>query len=192
MQRILCAVVCAAFCLPVLLAAPRAAVAAPQHARTIFMPRDNSDFSSARRHKRHKRHQHYVRRRSHHHHHHRLARKGHAGISLAGFPAPLVAKTREIQRACGSVILSGLRMHARIAGSGHVSNHAMRKAVDIAGNPRCIYAHLKGWRGGYSTDYAAMRHVHISYNRGREWGLRFVHGGRRTRHARVHRRFYGG
>ncbi len=112
-------------------------------------------------------------------------------------PAPLRAKTQEIERSCGSVILSGLRLHARIAGSGHISNHALGKAVDIAGNPHCIYAHLKGWPGGYSTDYGAVHHVHISYNRGREWGLRFVHGGGRmrhghTRHARLHRRIYHG
>jgi len=183
MQRILCAVACAFFCSLACSAIPDVASATPQHAPAIAVSKFNTDISAARRHKRHK---HYTKRR----HHHRVARN--AGTSLAGFPAPLVAKTREIQRACGSVVLSGLRMHARIAGSGHVSNHAMGKAVDIAGNPRCIYAHLKGWPGGYSTDYAAMRHVHISYNRGREWGLRFVHGGGRSRHARLHRRFYGG
>ena len=57
----------------------------------------------------------------------------------------------------------------------------------MRGNPSCIYAHLKGWPGGYSTDYAAVQHVHISYNPGgQEWGLHFAHGGghyRSTRYA---------
>lgn len=72
-----------------------------------------------------------------------------------------------------------------------MSNHALRRAVDVQGNPACIYRHLKGWPGGFSTDYARAPggpHVHISYNRGREWGLRFAHRGYSRRYARLHRR----
>lgn len=60
-----------------------------------------------------------------------------------------------------------------------MSLHASGNAVDMQGNPTCIYAHLHGWPGGYSTDYSRVRHVHISYDAagGREMGLRFAHGG---------------
>lgn len=127
-------------------------------------------------------------------HHRHVARRHGAKrnhLALAGFPAPLVAKVREIERSCGSAIISAYRPGARIAGSGRQSNHAIRKAVDMAGNPRCIYAHLKHWPGGYSTDYGRVRHVHISYNRNKEWGVRFAHYGGHHRYARLHRRTYG-
>lgn len=117
---------------------------------------------------------------SYSHHHHRIAGGHSAGsgrLSLAGFPEPLVEKVHEITGACGSRIVSAFRPGARVAGTGHISNHALRKAVDIAGNPKCIYAHLQGWPGGYSIDYGRVQHVHISYNRGMEWGVRFAHGG---------------
>lgn len=118
----------------------------------------------------------------------------------SGFPRPLVAKVNEIVSGCGSRIASAYRPGARVAGSGRVSNHALKKAVDVAGNPSCIYAHLKGWPGGYSTDYYSApggQHVHISYNPNKEWGARFVHyhGGRShylaaSRHHRKHHRRY--
>jgi hypothetical protein len=100
-------------------------------------------------------------------------------VSLAGVTPVLAAKAREIVANCGSVIIS------TIAPRPIQSNHPIGRAVDLRGNPGCIYAHLKGWPGGYSTDYAAAKHVHISYNPGgQEWGLRFVHGnGTGTRHA---------
>lgn len=116
----------------------------------------------------------------------RARRAGRASISLAGLPAPLVAKVREIEAACGSIVVSAYRPGARIP-TGQISNHARHKAADVRGNPRCIYAHLHGWPGGYSTDYARAPggpHVHISYNpNGMEWGARFVHHGR-SRHAK--------
>lgn len=96
---------------------------------------------------------------------------------LAGVSPALAAKTREIVGSCGSVVISG-RRHTRVAGSGHWSLHASGRAVDLRGNPACIYARLRGWPGGYSTDYARVRHVHVSIG-GREAGLRFAHGGRR-------------
>ncbi len=92
---------------------------------------------------------------------------------LAGVYGPLAAKAMEIEAACGSRVISGVR-HTRVRGSGRWSLHASGRAVDMAGNPRCIYAHLKGFAGGYSTDYGRVAHVHISLG-GREDGLRFAH-----------------
>jgi hypothetical protein len=111
--------------------------------------------------------------------------------AVSGIIAPLAAKVAEIQSACGSKVISGLR-HTNIAGTRILSLHASGKAVDLAGNPSCIYAMLHGWAGGYSTDYARMRHVHLSYDPdgGREMGVRFVHGGGHRRHAhRRHQRY---
>jgi hypothetical protein len=97
----------------------------------------------------------------------------------------------EIVTTCGSMILSSHR-HTYVAGTHRISLHASGRAVDVAGNPSCIYSMLHGWPGGYSVDYGAVRHVHISLG-GREDGTRFVHGGRhhgrghRHRHSRHHR-----
>lgn len=114
-----------------------------------------------------------------------------AGASLAGVVAPLAAKTQEIMSTCHSVVVS-----AR-SGRANRSNHPLGRAVDLQGNPACIYSHLQGWPGGYSTDYASAphgKHVHISFNPGgQEWGLRFVHrhGGRyASRHRGKHHRRY--
>jgi hypothetical protein len=52
--------------------------------------------------------------------------------------------------------------------------HASGRAVDIKGNPHCIYSHLQGWPGGYSVDYGTVQHVHVSLG-GVEDGLRFAH-----------------
>lgn len=101
---------------------------------------------------------------------------------LAGVYAPLAAKAREIEAACGSRVISG-RRHTRVAGTRRWSLHASGHAVDMQGNPRCIYAHLRGFAGGYSTDYGRVRHVHISLG-GREDGARFAHRGGRVRYAR--------
>ena len=108
----------------------------------------------------------------------------HAGsVSTSGIVAPLAAKARQIVAACGSRVVSGMRHGARMS-SGHSSNHASGRAVDIQGNPSCIYAMLRGWPGGVSTDYASAPggpHVHVSYSpRGSEWGLKFSHGVRRA------------
>ena len=100
---------------------------------------------------------------------------------IAGVYGPLAMKAREIESACGSHVLSGLR-HTRVAGTHRMSLHASGHAVDMAGNPGCIYAHLRGWSGGYSTDYARVHHIHISLG-GREDGIRFAHRGGRTRIA---------
>ena len=108
-------------------------------------------------------------------------------VSLAGIVAPLRAKAQEIVRACGSRVVSAYRPGARIP-TGKLSNHARHRAVDLRGNPSCIYAHLKGWPGGYSVDYARAPggpHVHVSYNRNMEWGARFSHRRTRTYHARA-------
>lgn len=106
---------------------------------------------------------------------------------LAGIVAPLAAKAREIVSACGSTVISGVR-HTRIAGTGgRLSLHASGRAVDIKGNYSCIYSHLRGWPGGYSTDPGRVQHVHVSYAPGGpEWGVRFQHyrGGRRHKYRR--------
>ena len=99
----------------------------------------------------------------------RLAR----GDMLRGLTPALAAKAREITSACGARVVSGVR-HTRIAGSHRLSLHASGRAVDLAGAPACIYAHLRGWPGGVSTDYGRVRHVHVSLG-GREDGLRFAH-----------------
>jgi hypothetical protein len=121
----------------------------------------------------------------------------HVTKDLTGFPEPLVAKVRELERECGSKIVSAFRPGARIARTGVLSNHAKRKAVDMAGNPACMYAHLKGFRGGVSTDYHSApggKHIHISYNPGGpEWGKRFAHSGGkgRVRYAKKRVRYAG-
>jgi hypothetical protein len=98
------------------------------------------------------------------------ARSG--SVSLAGVTPVLAAKAREIASACGSSVISA------VSRRGNRSNHPIGRAVDMRGNPSCIYAHLKGWPGGYTTDYRSAGHVHISYNPGgQEWGMRFAHGG---------------
>ena len=95
------------------------------------------------------------------------------GVSLAGVYAPLAAKARQIAGDCGSTVISGVR-HTKVAGTRKWSLHDTGHAVDMQGNPACIYAHLSGWPGGYSTDYARVRHVHISLG-GSEDGRRFAH-----------------
>lgn len=111
-------------------------------------------------------------------------RRSRPSIGLAGVVAPLASKAREIAAACGSRIVSSVR-HTRIAGTGgRLSLHASGRAIDIAGNPACIYAHLREWPGGVSTDYRRVQHVHFSYAPGSpEWGARFQHyrGHRRAR-----------
>lgn len=109
-----------------------------------------------------------------------VASRGSEGYS-AGLVGPLQAKLASIQSACpGTVAISGVR-HTRIAGTRRMSLHAQGKAVDVRGPYGCIYAQLKGWGGGYSTDAGRVKHIHISYDHagGREMGLRFAHGGGR-------------
>ena len=92
-------------------------------------------------------------------------------VSREGVTPVLAAKAREIEATCGSVIISA------VSKRGIRSNHPIGRAIDVEGNPSCVYALLKDWPGGYSTDYSAVRHVHISYNPGgQEWGIRFAHG----------------
>lgn len=107
-----------------------------------------------------------------------------SGDKMAGVVEPLRAKAREIVGSCGSTVISAIR-HTYVAGTGgRLSLHASGRAIDIKGNPACIYSHLHGWPGGYSVDYARVQHVHVSYAPGgAEWGRRFKHhrGGHRKR-----------
>ncbi len=108
-------------------------------------------------------------------------------LSLDGLPYQLTAKIQELESVCGSRVISAYRPGARVRGSGRLSLHGFHEAADLAGNPGCIYAHLQGWPGGYSTDYGRVRHVHISYSpsSGREMGARFAHySGHRHHHVR--------
>lgn len=105
-------------------------------------------------------------------------KQARGSVSMAGVVAPLVAKVQEIQAACGSRVISAMRYGRRaiVRGSGRRSLHESGRAVDVAGNPTCIYARLHGWPGGYSVDYRRVAHVHISWSPGgREWGARFTH-----------------
>src|SRR5215203_1978971 len=137
------------------------------------------------------RHNHHKVERAHHRHYQKLNRRSpkrkQFGGRLNRVVGPLASKVRQIQSACGSVVISSVR-RTRVARSRHMSLHASGHAVDLKGNPRCIYAQLRGWTGrggGYSTDYGSVKHVHISYG-GREAGLAFRHHGGRTRHASRH------
>lgn len=133
------------------------------------------------------------------HHHHRYSARHHyrakhytfrasRGSTALNVVTPLAAKAVEIVGACRARVVSAFRPGAKVAGTNHQSLHAVHKAVDVAGDPACIYSHLQGWPGGYSKDYSRVRHVHISYEPGgREWGARFVHGGGRHHHHYYHR-----
>ncbi len=115
-----------------------------------------------------------------------MPRSRPAGVSLIGVVPQLAAKITDIVGTCGSEVVSAVR-HTYVAGTHHISQHANGTAVDITGNPSCIYSMLHEWPGGYSTDYRRVRHVHISIG-GHEAGLRFVHGGGHRRHYAHHHR----
>lgn len=119
------------------------------------------------------------------------ARRGRSSEAPAGIVAPLASKVAELQAACGSVMTphGGVR-HTYVKHTRSLSLHASGKAVDMSGNPRCLYAHLAGWQGGYSIDYGRVRHVHISWDQdgGKEWGVHFRHGVKRSRFAHRHQR----
>lgn len=110
-------------------------------------------------------------------------------VSLSGVVGPLAAKAREIQSACGARVISAVRK-TFIAGTRTISLHASGRAVDMAGNPACIYRHLAAWPGGVSVDYSRVQHVHFSLDQsgGREMGLRFRHGGGKAKKHRRSRR----
>jgi hypothetical protein len=96
----------------------------------------------------------------------------------------LKSKVEAIVSDCGSRVVSTDQR------GGKTPNHAQGKAVDVQGNPACIYKHLKGWEGGYTTDYATAPgtpHVHISYSREHEWGKRFTHG-KKHKHKKKRKR----
>lgn len=107
--------------------------------------------------------------------------------SIKGIVPGLASKVAQIQSSCpGAQVISSVR-HTRIRGTRRMSLHATGEAVDMRGNPSCVYAQLRDWPGGYSTDYGRAKHIHISLSSsGREMGLRFAHGGHRShRHRRM-------
>lgn len=100
-------------------------------------------------------------------------RKPGRHVSMVGVVPELAVKARAIVAECGSTVVSA------VARRGNKSNHPSGRAVDLTGNPTCIYRHLEAWPGGVSTDYWTAPggpHVHVSYAPGgQEWGLRFKH-----------------
>jgi hypothetical protein len=119
---------------------------------------------------------------------------GRSTANLADAVPALAAKAREIVQTCGSTVISVHRPGARVRGSGRPSLHARvrSEAVDMSGNPGCIYAQLQGWPGGVSTDYRSVGHVHFSLaSDGREMGSRFAHYSRGHKHRRASRRGRG-
>lgn len=96
--------------------------------------------------------------------------------SFRGIRPELAALASTLASACGSRVISGYR-HTHVAGTRRWSLHAFGKAIDVAGNPTCVYSHLRSWPGGVSIDYGRVQHVHISYDpeSGREMGIRFAH-----------------
>lgn len=115
--------------------------------------------------------------------------------SLARIVEPLKTKIETIIRECGSRVVSSDHR------GGVTPNHRNHRAVDVSGNPQCIYSHLQDWPGGYSTDYNTapyIKHVHISYcppqscRGGYEWGLRFAHAGSHSHQmsAKRHKRYH--
>ncbi len=109
----------------------------------------------------------------------------------------LAAKVQEIVVGCGSKLISGFRPHAVVAHTNHASLHSAypSRAADIKGNPSCAYALLRNWPGGVSTDYNRVKHIHLSFSppgsgylAGREWHMRFVHGGAHHHRYAQHRR----
>jgi hypothetical protein len=96
-------------------------------------------------------------------------------VESGAIVASLAAIAQDIASGCGSTIISGVR-HTYVAGTNRISCHASGQAVDMSGNPSCIYQKLQNWPGGYSTDYGRMGHVHISSCMA-EWGAHFQHGG---------------
>ena len=87
--------------------------------------------------------------------------------------ASLSSIVAELKAHCGAKVISGLRPGSRTP-FGVQSCHATGQAVDMTGNYGCMYARLRKWPGGYTTDSGRCRHIHISSCR-MEWGMRFNH-----------------
>ncbi len=121
--------------------------------------------------------------------HYAAHRHGGNSASLDAVTPKLAEKAREIINDCGAKVISAYRPGARVRGYGTPSLHSRypAEAIDMTGDTSCIYPHLRGWAGGYSVDYAAVRHIHISLaSDRRERGARFAHYGTR-RYARAAR-----
>lgn len=106
-------------------------------------------------------------------------------------PGEIASFLSRVRAQCGSVqVISAFRRNAVIAGTRRRSCHASGQAVDYTtSNPSCALRVVAGSRLGHSTDYARVRHFHVS-TCAQERGVRFAHGGHshRVRHARAHRR----
>src|SRR5215203_6610809 len=84
------------------------------------------------------RHNHHKVERAHHRHYQKLNRRSpkrkQFGGRLNRVVGPLASKVRQIQSACGSVVISSVR-RTRVARSRHMSLHASGRAVDLKGIP---------------------------------------------------------
>lgn len=108
--------------------------------------------------------------------------------NMAGVPGEIAGFLNNVASQCGSVrVISTFRRGARVAGSGVTSCHAMGQAVDYTtSNPSCALRVASSVRLGHSIDYGRVAHFHVS-NCAREMGIRFAHGGGRSRVARAGR-----
>lgn len=96
-------------------------------------------------------------------------------VVLWSWPASAASLAEIVSRLrveCGARVISGYRN--TMTPFGVKSCHASGQAVDMVGNYGCMYRILRNWPGGYTTDAARCKHIHISSCQ-REWGLRFQH-----------------
>ena len=108
------------------------------------------------------------------------------GLHVRGVPGPLLAKVQKLKSGCGAVVVSAHRAGARTP-SGHISNHAIGRAVDLQGNPdACMRACAIGRAvcrptiGRLSADRTSTcRTIRAAWNGGGDdqddWFVAFVH-----------------
>lgn len=105
---------------------------------------------------------------------------GRSARPSRSIPPEIAVFLAKVKAQCGSLTVGRSYVPgARIAGTGRQSCHALGLAVDYTTlNPSCALRVAQGFRGGHSTDYARVRHFHVSICP-QEMGRRFVHGGGR-------------
>lgn len=109
------------------------------------------------------------------------------GVDTSMLPVPLREWLDKVRVQCaGFRVISAYRPGARVAGSGRVSLHALKKAADfVVKDYSCAQKVLAKFPGGLSTDPHRVNHLHISYwPKSREWAARFAHGGGKRYYAK--------
>ena len=102
-------------------------------------------------------------------------------VSLEGVTPILAAKAREIEATCGSVIISA------IAKRPIRSNHPIGRAVDVEGNPGCVYALLKDLAGRlFHRLFSGASRPHQLQPRRPGVGIRSAHGQHHDHHGVRH------